>query len=94
MEKDNKIKWLIILKMITDNVTNTKSIIYEGQEFLFKYIGRETDRMGYLIIWEKNSKRAVSISRLKVPICHKMIRMDDEIEFLKQIPRDLIFEDM
>lgn len=50
--------------------------------------------MGYLVVWEKSSKRAIHFSRLKVPEKYEFIDINNEEDIVKNIPNDLKYEGM
>ena len=50
--------------------------------------------MGYLVVWEQNSKRAIQFSRLKVPEKYEFIDINNKKGVIKNIPDDLKYEGM
>ena len=67
----------------------------DGCEFSYKYVlVDESNRMGYLLIWEVSSKRAINISRVKVADSKPFISINDIEKQTKEIPDDLKFEPM
>ena len=93
MEKKKKIQWRKLLIEITDSVAENE-IVFQGQRFRFQYVGYRISRLGYLIIWEISTNRAIQMSRLKIPTNKQFIDIDDDKEQHEKIPSQLVFEEM
>ena len=87
-----KYNWLEILKLVLDELPLSQTVNYKNKEFRFKYIGDKETRIGYLLIWESSTSRAVQISRVKAPEKIPMIDFKDSESFKEQIPEQLSFE--
>jgi hypothetical protein len=87
-----KINWLEILKIILAQNHEKGFVIFNGYKYVFKCIVIiESSRLGYMVIWEVPTKRAVKISRLVIPSDYRVVD-ENQIEF--EIPNTLVYESM
>jgi len=94
MQNEDKIDWLSILTKIVDKPNKDNYLKVDNKIFNFKYVGFPTNRMGYLVLWEQTSKRAIHFSRLEVPEQYDFIDINSEEDIVKNIPNDLKYEGM
>ena len=93
---NSKIDWYNILKRIVTELPVSQVLKDNNITFHFRYILiKEEERLGYLLIWEEKSKRAVQISRVKAPINFPALYpREDNHKFEKEIPNNLKYEDV
>lgn len=95
MGKSNRIiHWQAILKLIVTELPSKGQLFYDDSIFHFQYIADPQTRLGFLLIWEVDSMRAINISRIKVPENVQFIDINDESAFANSIPKNLLIESM
>ena len=92
MKKTNTpILWPEILKQVlaTDQSFGNR-ISFAGSTFNFQFVADPLTRLGFLLIWETESRRAIHVSRVKVPDGLPFTDIDQETS--GSIPQNLLFE--
>jgi hypothetical protein len=92
--ENRKIEWKKILTRVVNELPLEEKLFHNNEEYNFRYVGYPHNRMGFLFIWESSSKRAIHISRVRVPDNFPMININDDNECLEQIPKELLVEEV
>ena len=83
------INWIDLTKKIF-HVKGCRKIEFENEEFEFVAFGDLNERIGFMIIWNVKTKKAIRISRMKIP--ENMIFYDfNEEQYNNIIPEDLVY---
>ncbi len=92
--KKIKIKWLPVFIRIAQELPLTRKIVYDRREYNFCYVANPHNRIGFLMIWELESKRGVNFSRVKVPEGFPFVDINNDDEYKAQIPQDILLEEI
>lgn len=82
------------MKLVLSADKTNDIITDENCNFKWAYVADKNTRLGFLLIWEIKSLRAINISRVKVPHDFPFIDIEDEATFAKVIPKELMIEGM
>lgn len=88
-----KTDWIKIAQYIIENQIKEETINFDDISYGYKIFGDLEKQIGFMIIWEVVSHKAVHISRMKLPEGLEVISMrDDSIYYHDHVPQNLKFE--
>ena len=89
--KPHRINWIKVFLALSDTLPSSKELIVEGLLFRFQpIIVLEKEQLGYLVIWQPDTKVAVHLSRYRIPTTMTAISSTALAE--GDIPDDLVYQ--
>jgi hypothetical protein len=86
--------WITISKLIFDNRGCDNCIEYLENKYNFVIIGYPESGLGYMVVWNILTKKAVKLCRMAIPQGIEFIDINDDRAIAKIVPDNLIFEDL
>ncbi|MNJ85971.1 hypothetical protein D3C87_34530 [compost metagenome] len=85
-------EWILILEELINIKPKNNEFNWRGQEFRYQYVADQETKLGFLLIWDIKTFKAVNFSRVKVPDGFEFIEIQNEQTFADNIPSNLKFD--